>query len=93
MTKKKAATTTKDVHMYKVFYRNITFFSFHIFHDKDHTLFRDRLCKSYKKQLHRHKHTWVCNYTHMIINVLAKGLLDIYIRLWKYTIFSVTIIY
>lgn len=75
MTKRKAATT-KGVHMYKVFYRSITFFSFHIFHDKGHTLYLEtdyaRVTRNSCIGIRIHQ---LVNYTHVIINVLAKGLL------------------
>lgn len=75
MTKKKAATT-KGVHMYKAFYRNITFFSLHIFHDKGHTLYLEtdyaRVTRISCIGISIHQ---LVNYTHVIINVLVKGLL------------------
>ena len=75
MTKRKAART-KGVHMYKVFYRSITLFSFHIFHDKGHTLYLETDYAGVTRNscigisIHQ-----LVNYTHVIINVLAKGLL------------------
>lgn len=75
MTKRKAATT-KGVHMYKAFYRNITFFSLHIFHDKGHTLYLEtdyaRVTRISCIGISIHQ---LVNYTHVIINVLVKGLL------------------
>ena len=87
MTKRKAATT-KGVHMYKAFYRNITFFSLHIFHDKGHTLYLEtdyaRVTKNSCPGISIHRFV---NYTHMVTSVLAKKFIgNIHKALKMYTV-------
>ena len=87
MTKRKAATT-KGVHMYKAFYRNITFFSVHIFHDKGHTLYLEtdytRVTRNSCIGISIHQ---LVNYTHVINKCVCKRFIvsHKYIWDWKYT--------